>query len=260
MIPPVRIYRAGELVEETLALVLSNVRTPDERRGDFAAQVAAQRVGGERLRALAARLGLAAVPAIRGGAARLRRAPGARDDRDAPERQLPLRGRDGRRRLRRRAAADRRRVDDLGSRVAPRLQRHGAAAARLDQRRRRRDALGLLLRAALPAPAGRTDERRAVPTLQLHPARGEHRERAPARRGERGQRRDLAAHRRHGLGGAQPGAPGADAGRLERHDEQPDRGRHRPAQRPALGLLRDDRRRARRRPGWARSSRRRTAI
>ncbi len=60
VIPPVRIYRAGELVEETLALVLSNVRTPDERRGDFAAQVAAQRVGGERLRALAARLGLAA--------------------------------------------------------------------------------------------------------------------------------------------------------------------------------------------------------
>ena len=58
VIPPVRIYRAGELVEETLALVLRNVRTPDERRGDFAAQVAAQRVGGERLRALAGRLGL----------------------------------------------------------------------------------------------------------------------------------------------------------------------------------------------------------
>ena len=58
IIPPVRLYRAGELVEETLAIVLRNVRTPDERRGDFAAQVAAQRVGAERLRALALRLGL----------------------------------------------------------------------------------------------------------------------------------------------------------------------------------------------------------
>ncbi len=59
VIPPVRIMRGGEPVEETLALVLRNVRTPDERRGDFAAQIAAQRVGGERLRALASRLGLA---------------------------------------------------------------------------------------------------------------------------------------------------------------------------------------------------------
>ena len=68
VIPPVRIYRAGELVEETLALVLRNVRTPDERRGDFAAQVAAQRVGGERVRALAGRLGL---PQFRRSAAAL---------------------------------------------------------------------------------------------------------------------------------------------------------------------------------------------
>ena len=59
VIPPVRLYRAGVLVEETLAFVLRNVRTPDERRGDFDAQVAAQRVGAERLRALALRLGLA---------------------------------------------------------------------------------------------------------------------------------------------------------------------------------------------------------
>ena len=58
VIPPLHLYRAGELVEEVLALILRNVRTPDERRGDFAAQVAAQRVGAERLQALAGRLGL----------------------------------------------------------------------------------------------------------------------------------------------------------------------------------------------------------
>ena len=68
VIPPVRLYRGGNLVEETLAFVLRNVRTPDERRGDFDAQVAAQRVGAERLRALALRLGL---PEFRRSAAAL---------------------------------------------------------------------------------------------------------------------------------------------------------------------------------------------
>ena len=60
IIPPVRLYRAGALVPETLALILRNVRTPDERRGDLAAQVAAQRIGERRLAALADRLGLRA--------------------------------------------------------------------------------------------------------------------------------------------------------------------------------------------------------
>ncbi len=58
IIPPVRLHRGGELVEETLSIILRNVRTPDERRGDFDAQIAAQRVGTERLQALVLRLGL----------------------------------------------------------------------------------------------------------------------------------------------------------------------------------------------------------
>jgi N-methylhydantoinase B len=57
IIPPVRLYRGGALVWETLELILRNVRTPDERRGDLDAQVAAQRVGARRMQALAARLG-----------------------------------------------------------------------------------------------------------------------------------------------------------------------------------------------------------
>ena len=52
VVPPLRLYRAGALVEETQALILRNVRTPDERRGDLAAQVAAQRLGAERLATL----------------------------------------------------------------------------------------------------------------------------------------------------------------------------------------------------------------
>ena len=55
IIPPVRLYRRGRLNEDVLALVLRNVRTPVERRGDFDAQVSAQRTGERRLADLAAR-------------------------------------------------------------------------------------------------------------------------------------------------------------------------------------------------------------
>ena len=62
VIPPLRLYRAGELVSEALELILRNVRTPDERRGDFAAQVAAQRLGERRVAALHDELGASAWP------------------------------------------------------------------------------------------------------------------------------------------------------------------------------------------------------
>jgi N-methylhydantoinase B len=58
IIPPLRLYRRGRLNEEALALILRNVRTPNERRGDLAAQVAAQRTGETRLREMASRYGL----------------------------------------------------------------------------------------------------------------------------------------------------------------------------------------------------------
>ncbi|MBI3965140.1 MAG: hydantoinase B/oxoprolinase family protein [Chloroflexi bacterium] len=44
-IPPVRIYRAGELVEDILNLILLNTRTPRDRLGDIRAQFASNRVG-----------------------------------------------------------------------------------------------------------------------------------------------------------------------------------------------------------------------
>ena len=62
VIPPLRLYRAGELVSEALELILRNVRTPEERRGDFAAQIAAQRLGERRVAALHEELGAAAWP------------------------------------------------------------------------------------------------------------------------------------------------------------------------------------------------------
>ncbi len=58
IIPPLKLYHGGALNEDVLRLILRNVRTPDERRGDLAAQRAAAAVGIRRLRELAARHGL----------------------------------------------------------------------------------------------------------------------------------------------------------------------------------------------------------
>ena len=48
-IPPVRLVRGGALDRDVLALLLTNVRTPEEREGDLSAQMAACRLGSERL-------------------------------------------------------------------------------------------------------------------------------------------------------------------------------------------------------------------
>lgn len=52
IIPPVKLYTSGTLNEDLLALILRNVRTPEERRGDLAAQRAAHAVGERRLHEL----------------------------------------------------------------------------------------------------------------------------------------------------------------------------------------------------------------
>ena len=57
IVPPVRIVRRGEPVDDVMRLVLANVRTPDERRGDLAAQRAACAAGREGWLALRAREG-----------------------------------------------------------------------------------------------------------------------------------------------------------------------------------------------------------
>jgi N-methylhydantoinase B/oxoprolinase/acetone carboxylase alpha subunit len=67
-IPPVLLMRGGEIVRDVMELILANVRTPDERRGDLMAQVMAGRRGEDRLRELAARYGL---PRVRRNAAAL---------------------------------------------------------------------------------------------------------------------------------------------------------------------------------------------
>lgn len=56
-IPPVKIYNGGKLDQGLMDLLLCNVRTPDERRGDLEAQLAANSVGAGRLLEILAKYG-----------------------------------------------------------------------------------------------------------------------------------------------------------------------------------------------------------
>jgi len=58
-IPPVKIMRGGKIVADVLALLLNNVRTPEEREGDLGAQIAACQTGARRLGEICERYGLA---------------------------------------------------------------------------------------------------------------------------------------------------------------------------------------------------------
>jgi N-methylhydantoinase B len=56
--------RGGVIEGDVLALLLNNVRTPEEREGDLGAQIAACHTGAERLREICRRYGIAAVQRV----------------------------------------------------------------------------------------------------------------------------------------------------------------------------------------------------
>ncbi|MEA2740209.1 MAG: N-methylhydantoinase, partial [Acetobacteraceae bacterium] len=56
-IPPIRLYRAGVLQADVQALILLNCQVPRERLSDFRAQMAANRLGVQRLQGLCAKYG-----------------------------------------------------------------------------------------------------------------------------------------------------------------------------------------------------------
>jgi N-methylhydantoinase B len=58
IIPPVKLVEGGTTAQSLLDIILRNVRTPAERRGDLAAQIAAHRVGEGRLQEMVGRYGL----------------------------------------------------------------------------------------------------------------------------------------------------------------------------------------------------------
>lgn len=51
-VPPVKLFAAGTLQDELLAVLLTNIRTQDKTRGDIMAQVAANRLGARRIHEL----------------------------------------------------------------------------------------------------------------------------------------------------------------------------------------------------------------
>jgi N-methylhydantoinase B len=65
-IPPVKLMRAGVMDRDVLALLLNNVRTPEEREGDLGAQIAACHTGAERLREVCRRYGVEQAKAAAG--------------------------------------------------------------------------------------------------------------------------------------------------------------------------------------------------
>ena len=63
-LPPVRLCIDGEMNPDVEAIIFANVRTPEERRGDLRAQIAANRRAEQRLQALARKYGAEALLAI----------------------------------------------------------------------------------------------------------------------------------------------------------------------------------------------------
>ena len=57
-IPPVRLVRGGEIDTDVMRLVLANVRSYDERRGDFQAQIGSLKTGASRLLEIVERRGI----------------------------------------------------------------------------------------------------------------------------------------------------------------------------------------------------------
>ncbi|MGI9334043.1 MAG: hydantoinase B/oxoprolinase family protein [Gammaproteobacteria bacterium] len=67
-IPPIRLFRGGELQTDVMDLILLNVRVPEERRGDYNAQIAANRLAARRCEELVTKW---SAPVIREGCQRI---------------------------------------------------------------------------------------------------------------------------------------------------------------------------------------------
>jgi N-methylhydantoinase B len=63
-IPPIRLYRAGELQSDVQELILLNCQVPRERLSDLRAQLAANRLGVQRMQALCGKYGAETVLAV----------------------------------------------------------------------------------------------------------------------------------------------------------------------------------------------------
>ena len=248
VIPPVRLYARGELQGDVMRMIMANVRTATERRGDLNAQLAAIRIGERRLGELAERYGARMLAegfeAILDYAERRMRnriaelppgtyfAQDCLDDDGSSDEPVVIK-------LRVDVTPDRLTLDFAGSSaqrrgninaVAP--MTHSAVFF----------AVKILTDATIPANAGILRPVTILDSTRLVPRR-------PASGCSlRRQHRDVSACLRHCAQGVRAVRAHPHSGRQPGHNE-PDRGRrHRSAQRPALHLHRDHRRRPGRPP------------
>ena len=198
VIPPVRLVRGGAYVPDVLDLILANVRTPDIRRGDLRAQIAANRLAEQRLAELVERRGRDTVAAVfseviayteRRTRETLRGLP---DGSATAESEIEGDGVDRRRHPDPRDGHARRR------RARDRLRRHRRGGRRERELHDRGHALGLPVRAARAAPARRAGQRGRVRAARHPRAGGLARRRPPAVGRRRRQRGDEPARGGHG--------------------------------------------------------------
>ena len=208
VIPPTRVDDDG------LAELAARMRNSDERLADLRAQAAANRIGAERLVALAEARGRDGRSRRHGGDPRLRRAAHARRPRRAARRHPHRRGRPRgecrRRRATARAGDDRRRLADA------RLRRHRRPGRGEPQLPALGDEVGGVLRRPRARRPGRAAVGRRPPAGARHRPAGLAPQRPAAGGGRGRERRDL-----------EPGRRPRDLGPRRRRRRRPRRGRGR---------------------------------
>ena len=240
IIPPIRLVHRGEHVDDVWRLILANVRTPELRRADLNAQLAACRVGATRLAEMFERHGATVMTS-------------AFDDVLAySERQvrtqleaLP----DGVYQATTEVEGDGITPDDIlircsaeivGDRISLRLHGYCNGGGGQRQLPARRHLVRVPVRAARPPAARGAHQRGHRAHHRADGAGGVACQRQLSVRGRRRQRRDEPAHRRRVAPRARSG------GRLARRRARDDEQRHH--RRRELDILRDDRGRSGREP------------
>ena len=87
-LPPMKLYRAGKVVQEVLDIIAENVRVPDQVLGDIHAQVGAARLAARRTSELLTEAGLDDLSGICGRSAGALREIDARGDPHGARRRL----------------------------------------------------------------------------------------------------------------------------------------------------------------------------
>ena len=239
IIPPIKLARGGRLNHDVIQLICRNSRTPDERKGDLAAQTASIRVGEQRMRDLFERYGVAEtsehMAALLDYSERVTRQtirdiPDGKysvqdymDDDGLTQEQVPI------------AVT----ITVSGDEMGNRFHRNFAGASGVHQCPRGGDRVRLPVRGALPAAgAGTGQPGLPAPTAHQHAGGNAGQPEAAAWR-SRWKCGDLPTHHRCAVRRPRAGPATGDPGSEPGNDEQPDHRWPRPGAGKALRILRD---------------------